>query len=62
MATKTMQAPAFRVMERHFGYVIAEACDRFSSETLIEAAMRFLGLVLGLSAYAQWLLPGWLFP
>lgn len=62
MTSTTSQAPAVRVLERHFGYVIAEDGDRFSRETLSEAAMRFAGLLLVLSAYAQWLLPASIVP
>ena len=50
-----------RISETYWGYVIHEDVDRFERETLSRAALRFMGLVLVLSAYGQWLLPGALY-
>ena len=50
-----------RVSETHWGYVIHEDWDQNGRESLTEAVLRFIGLVLVMSAYAQWLLPAALF-
>lgn len=49
------------VRETSWGYIIREDLDRFARETVVEAMGRFLGLVLVLSAYGQWLLPAALY-
>ena len=50
------------VTETYWGYSIRGAEERFDSETLVEILLRFLGLILVVSAYGQWLLPPSLFP
>jgi len=49
------------VSETLWGYIVSEAEDRFDRETLMESAMRFVGLLLVVLAYGQWLLPGSMF-
>lgn len=60
MAQET-RAPLPMVVETYWGYVIREGGYGGEQESLTEAGLRFLGLVLVLSAYGQWLLPAWLF-
>ncbi|MDU8945712.1 hypothetical protein [Ovoidimarina sediminis] len=50
------------VTETYWGYTIRDPEDRFDSETLVEIMLRFLGLILVMSAYGQWLLPASIFP
>lgn len=49
------------VAETYWGYVIRENPHGRNQETLIEAGLRFLGLILVLAAYGQWLVPASLF-
>jgi hypothetical protein len=49
------------VRETYWGYEIREHAGHRDQETAMEAFLRFLGLVLVLAAYAQWLLPAGLF-
>lgn len=51
------RAPLPMVVETYWGYVIRENRHGADQETLIEAGLRFLGLVMVLAAYGQWLLP-----
>ena len=52
---------ALTVSETFWGYVIREPQSGFDSTDLMEAVMRFLGIVLVFAAGAQWMLPGALF-
>ncbi len=54
-ATETQSA--LTISETIWGYIVAETGDRFDRESLGEAGLRFLGIVLVLLAYGQWLLP-----
>ena len=49
------------IVETYWGYIIREEQDRFDRESVSEAALRYLGLVLLMTAYVQWLLPASLF-
>ncbi len=52
------EAPkALAISETIWGYIVSETGDRFDRESLGEAGLRFLGIVLVLLAYGQWLLP-----
>jgi len=51
-----------KLIETHWGYILREADGAVGGVALAEAALRFLGLILVVSAYAQWLLPAALFP
>lgn len=62
MNMRTTGPTAPQVIDTYWGYTIRDADDRFDRETLVEILMRFLGLVLVVSAYAQWLLPPSIFP
>lgn len=44
-----------------WGYIVQEERDRFDRESAVEAAARFLGLILVICAYGQWLLPSAMF-
>lgn len=52
---------ALIVSETYWGYEIRDRMDRFDRVQLAEPALRFLGLVLVLTAYGQWFLPASLF-
>ena len=56
--TSARRAAPLVFEETYWGYTVGEATDRFETETVLEAACRFLGLILVICAYAQWLLPG----
>ena len=51
-------AASVRVKDTYWGYTIEENVDRFDRESMVEAFLRFLGLVMVLTAYGQWLMPG----
>lgn len=44
--------------ETFWGYVIRETDKGFELRMAVEAALRFLGLIMIIAAFAQWLLPG----
>ncbi|NRB01150.1 MAG: hypothetical protein HRU32_15295 [Rhodobacteraceae bacterium] len=46
------------VSETFWGYIVYETAERFDRESVAEGVLRFLGLILILSAYGQWLIPG----
>lgn len=50
-----------QVRETFWGYEIRENAAQDEHETALESVLRFVGLVLVLAAYAQWLLPASLF-
>ena len=52
---------ALSVSETYWGYEIHDRLDRFDRGQLVEPLLRFLGLVLVLTAYGQWFLPATLF-
>lgn len=58
---ETTTAIAPRLTETYWGYSIDDGTDADHGEDIAGAAMRFLGLVLLLSAYGQWLLPASMF-
>lgn len=49
------------VRETYWGYEIRENAGHRDQESAMESLLRFLGLVLVLAAYGQWLLPAGLF-
>lgn len=49
---------ALTISETFWGYVIRETEEGFDARALAESGMRFLGLILIVAAFAQWLLPG----
>ncbi|MEM9708456.1 MAG: hypothetical protein AAF871_06640 [Pseudomonadota bacterium] len=55
-------ASSVPVTETHWGYILREAERPWGGVALAEASCRFLGLVLVIAAYAQWLIPASLFP
>lgn len=50
-----------RLTETHWGYIVSEADGALGGPALTEAGLRFLGLVLVLASYIQWLLPDGLY-
>lgn len=59
--TAEKQKSSVEISETFWGYIVREAQDRFDRESVTESGLRFLGLILVLAAYGQWLLPGSLF-
>ena len=51
-----------KLTETHWGYIVREADVVLGGPVMAEAALRFFGLILVVSAYAQWLVPAGLFP
>ncbi len=52
---------ALSISETYWGYEIRDRVDRFDRSHLLEPVLRFLGLVLVLTAYGQWFLPASLY-
>ncbi|MEM1064474.1 MAG: hypothetical protein AAGJ74_03145 [Pseudomonadota bacterium] len=44
-----------------WGYIVGETVGPFDQDRMLEAACRFLGLILIVCAYGQWFLPGSVF-
>ena len=61
IAAQGTESRPIRVTETYWGYVIHDDRQRLSRESLGTSALRFGGLILILTAYGQWLLPGALY-
>ena len=55
------RARNLRLTETPTGCLLREACDGSGRDIFVELSLRFFGLVLILSAYGLWVLPGSLF-
>jgi hypothetical protein len=53
--------PVLEIRDTQWGFVVTEVRGGLSGDLMVEAALKFAALALGLAAMAQWLLPGSLF-
>lgn len=58
---KLHRPQSFSLIETHWGYILREHPSGLGVHRLIDAGLRFFGIVLVMTAYAQWLVPAGLY-